>query len=136
MIAASGKLGIKHMACNAHSLHLVVGGAMIKKSKTDHNVSKPAWAEDVGTECAEAVADREEETALSREERGTVEDLQEFSFGEMETFLGNPIAGWHRNEMSALRKIVQHFRLLAVYFRKSPKGNNWLGAIQIQHCSD
>ncbi|KAG2944373.1 hypothetical protein PC117_g9066 [Phytophthora cactorum] len=69
MIAAGDKLGIKHMACIAHSLHLVVGGSVIKKSKTDDNVSKPAWAEDVAAECTEAVAEREEESALSREER-------------------------------------------------------------------
>ncbi|KAG2782306.1 hypothetical protein PC116_g15227 [Phytophthora cactorum] len=131
MIAAGDKLGIKHMACIAHSLHLVVGGSVIKKSKTDDNVSKPAWAEDVAAECTEAVAEREEESALSREERGTLEYLHAFSIGEMKTFLDDVISGWHRSEVSALREIVQHFRSLAVYFRKFPKGNNQLGAIQI-----
>ncbi|KAE8891983.1 hypothetical protein PF003_g23835 [Phytophthora fragariae] len=133
MVAASKKLNIEHMACIAHSLHLVVAGALIKKSKTASGNVIPEWAEDVAAESSTNVAEREEEATLSKEDRAEIEGLQELAIDEMEEFLDSTIAGLHRNEMDSLRTIVQNFRTLAVYFRKSSKGNNRLGAIQIQH---
>ncbi|EGZ11391.1 hypothetical protein PHYSODRAFT_385923, partial [Phytophthora sojae] len=48
-------------------------------------------------------------------------------------YLDETIASLRRNELDAVRAVVQRFRTLAVYFRKSPKGNNRLSALQVDN---
>jgi len=132
MVSAANKLGLKHMSRIAHSLHLVVAGALIKKKKADTD-EEPAWFADVAAETADDIAEHEEEASLSSEDRATIEGYRELAITEMEQYLDEAIVGLQRNEMSVLRTIVQRFRTLAVYFRKSPKGNNRLSVLQREH---
>jgi len=132
MVSAANKLGLKHMPCIAHSLQLVVAGALTKKKKADTD-EEPAWFADVAAETADDIAEHEEEASLSSEDRATIEGYRELAITEMEQYLDEAIVGLLRNEMAVLRTIVQRFRTLVVYFRKSPKGNNHLSAIQREH---
>ncbi|KAJ8571857.1 hypothetical protein ON010_g4976 [Phytophthora cinnamomi] len=133
MVSACNKLCVKHMACFAHCLHLVVGGAMIKKKRRSDSTDEPEWAADVAAESSEVPIERDEEASLSFEDRTQIEGLREVAIDEMEHYLDETIASLRRNELDAVRAIVQRFRTLAMYFRKSPKGNNRLGALQVDN---
>ncbi|KAE9279727.1 hypothetical protein PR003_g28152 [Phytophthora rubi] len=130
MVAAGELLGVKHMACIAHCLHLIVGGAMLKKKKREDSTVEPPWAAAVAAEGCSAVPEREEEVALSQEDRNQIEGFREIAIDDMEAYLDETIAALQRNEMDSVRSVVQRFRSLSVYFRKSAKGSNRLGALQ------
>ncbi|KAE8970563.1 hypothetical protein PR002_g27080 [Phytophthora rubi] len=130
MVAAGELLGVKHMACIAHCLHLIVCGAMLKKKKREDSTVEPPWAAAVAAEGCSAVPEREEEVALSQEDRNQIEGFREIAIDDMEAYLDETIAALQRNEMDSVRSVVQRFRSLSVYFRKSAKGSNRLGALQ------
>ncbi|KAE9285368.1 hypothetical protein PF008_g26933 [Phytophthora fragariae] len=133
MVSAADTLAIPTMACVAHSLRLVVAGAMIKKKKTiDQPEELPAWAAEVSKESAEPIMEHEEDEQLSREDRDQMDTLRDLAVDEMETYLNDTIVNLGRNETNAVRGVVQRFRTLACYFRKSPKGQNRLAECQVR----
>ncbi|KAE9339809.1 hypothetical protein PF008_g11398 [Phytophthora fragariae] len=85
MVAAGELLGVKHMACIAHCLHLIVGGAMLKKKKREDSTVEPPWAAAVAAEGCSAVPEREEEVALSQEDRNQIEGFREIAIDDMDT---------------------------------------------------
>lgn len=135
MVAAGELLHVEHMSCLAHCLHLVVGGAMIKKKRASGVADEPDWAAEVAAESSEPVVEHEEEASLTVDDRNQIEGFREVAIDDMEQFLNDTIELVHRNEMDRVREIVQRFRTLAVYFRKSAKGCNRLNALQIEHFS-
>ncbi|KAI9987813.1 hypothetical protein PInf_023857 [Phytophthora infestans] len=122
MVAAGELLHVEHMSCLAHCLHLVVGGAMIKKKRASGVADEPDWAAEVAAESSEPVVEHEEEASLTVDDRNQIEGFREVAIDDMEQFLNDTIELVHRNEMDRVREIVQRFRTLAVYFRKSAKG--------------
>ncbi|KAE8986712.1 hypothetical protein PR001_g21492 [Phytophthora rubi] len=90
MVSAADTLAIPTMSCVAHSLHLVVAGAMIKKKKTiDQPEDLPAWAAEVSNESAEPIMEHEEDEQLSREDRDQMDTLRDLAVDEMETVSGH-----------------------------------------------
>ncbi|GMF39602.1 unnamed protein product [Phytophthora fragariaefolia] len=57
-------------------------------------------------------------------------ELRDGAVGEMENFLSETLAHLAVDEMATMRDIVQTFRILVVYFRKSPKARTCLENIQ------
>ncbi|KAE8891496.1 hypothetical protein PF010_g5015 [Phytophthora fragariae] len=133
MVSTGNKLRVKHMACLAHCLHLVVGGAMIKKKRRSESADEPEWAADVAAESSEVPIERDEESPLTAEDRTQLEGMRDIAINDMEHYLDETIASLQRNELDAVRAVVQRFHTLAVYFRKSPKGNNRLSALQVDN---
>lgn len=68
---------------------------------------------------------------LLQGEYETLRDLQEIAVHEMDAYLDETFTRLELNEMDAVRKVVQGFRSLVVYFRKSPKALHRLARIQI-----
>ncbi|KAJ8550455.1 hypothetical protein ON010_g10613 [Phytophthora cinnamomi] len=134
MVSAAAKLGIADMSCIAHSLHLVVAGILMKKKtqKADKSVKHLAWAAQVTSECVESIPVHHEDEQLSKEEREDIEVLRDLALEEMDTYLDTTIWSLECNELDSERNVVQQFRALASYFRKSPKGQNRLSACQIK----
>ncbi|OWZ02710.1 hypothetical protein PHMEG_00025686 [Phytophthora megakarya] len=125
VVKAARLLQLEHMPCIAHTLHLIVGGAMIKaKSKT--NPTEMSWLDNVNAESDVPILEHEEDEQLSNNDREGMESLREFAINDINSYLDSTISSLQRSEMDAVRVIVQHFRTLAVYFRKSPKARNRL----------
>ncbi|KAG6953926.1 hypothetical protein JG688_00012579 [Phytophthora aleatoria] len=114
------------MACIAHTLHLIVAGAIIKTKAKPPPGELPVWIGDVENENGGTIPEHEEDEPLSNGDRKTMESLREFAIDDINKYLDET------NEMDAVRVIVQHFRTLAVYFRKPPKAHHRLGAIQVR----
>ncbi|POM58920.1 Hypothetical protein PHPALM_36372 [Phytophthora palmivora] len=57
MVSACNELCVKHTACLAHCLDLVVGGAMIKKKRRSGSIDDPEWASDAVAESSEHYLD-------------------------------------------------------------------------------
>ncbi|KAJ8562035.1 hypothetical protein ON010_g7641 [Phytophthora cinnamomi] len=95
------------LPCIAHTLHLI-------------NVKNDGAT----------ILEHEEDEPVSNDDRETMDRLQEFAIDDISKYLDETISSLQRNELDAMRVIVQHFRSIAVYFRKSPKARHRLGAIQ------
>ncbi|RAW21458.1 hypothetical protein PC110_g22099 [Phytophthora cactorum] len=117
---------------------------MIKKKKrANDNSEEPARAGDVAAESSEVVVEHEEEAALTKDDRNQIESFRELAIDEIDTYLNETVAllqqeeidAVQRDEMELVRTIVQRFRTLGIYFRKSPKGSNGLRALQVDHFS-
>ncbi|EGZ27584.1 hypothetical protein PHYSODRAFT_293397 [Phytophthora sojae] len=152
-VSAAARLGVTDMFCVAHSLHLVVAGVLIKKKKeeeekkkkkkankpagksagtsadtsADESVETPAWAGQVASESAEPIPKHHEDEQLSIEEREDMEALRDLACDEMDEYLDSALLSLERDELDAVRGVVQQFLMLSSYFRKSPKGQNRLG---------
>lgn len=107
-------LGMEHESCIAHSLHLVVGALLIKKSE-DKNVA---------TEELHNFADNVAEFETATEQ-------------EHVEFLEATVKGALMNEefqvVSRVRAVVQRFRKIAAYFNRSAKGADILARLQKEH---
>ncbi|EEY68397.1 uncharacterized protein PITG_04853 [Phytophthora infestans T30-4] len=68
----------------------------------------------------------------AEEQRRVNELLAEWAARHFRPMMIVEDAALQQNEMTSVRTIVQHFRTLAVYSRKSPKGKHRLGAIQVK----
>jgi hypothetical protein len=122
MVRAAVDMGVNNMSCIAHGIHLVVSGMLIKPRMANH-----ASTIDPPTE-TESVIEYEDE--LLDGEQETLHDIQELAIQELETYLDETFTSLQINELDAVRGVVQSFRSLAVYFRKSPKARNRLSRIQ------
>jgi len=131
MVSGAGIAGFSSMSCVAHSLHLVVAGAMIKK-KASQPQEIPPWTAEVSAESAEPITEHQEDEQLSQEERENMDTLRNLAVDEMEAYLNDTLVNLGRNEANAVRGVVQRFRTLACYFRKSPKGQNRLDECQVR----
>ncbi|KAK1947185.1 hypothetical protein P3T76_001195 [Phytophthora citrophthora] len=66
-------------------------------------------------------------------EREEVEKLRKRASKEMDKYLNETLTILQKGEMESIRDVVQKFRSLSVYFRKSSKGHNRLERIQTQN---
>ncbi|KAK1942572.1 hypothetical protein P3T76_006071 [Phytophthora citrophthora] len=132
MVSAINMLQVSSMSCIAHSLHLVVAGVLIKKAKRKGQVEvAPIWLMDVESESVVPILEHHEDEQLSTEDCTNMDGLRELAAAEMDEFLDAAIYRIGRDEMDAVREVVQRFRTLATYFRKSPKGQNRLCQCQV-----
>ncbi|POM75749.1 LOW QUALITY PROTEIN: Hypothetical protein PHPALM_7105 [Phytophthora palmivora] len=60
-----------------------------------------------------------------------MDSLRNFAIDELDTYLVTTTMSLERNELDAVRKVVQHFRTMTRYSRKSPKGQNRLGQCHV-----
>ncbi|TYZ61858.1 hypothetical protein PybrP1_000881 [[Pythium] brassicae (nom. inval.)] len=102
-VSAANKLDIEHMSCVAHSLHLVVAGAMIKRNR--------------------APLQPEVELAVVKEidELDDEPDQEDAVCEAVEAFVVESAVESDRVSLSKMQAIVAVFRALATFFRKSPK---------------
>lgn len=122
IVRAAVDMGVNNMSCIAHGIHLVVSGMLIKPRRVSS-----ASTVDSPTD-TEAIVEYEDE--LLDGEQETLHDIQELAIQELETYLDETFTSLQINELDAVRGVVQSFRSLAVYFRKSPKARNRLSRIQ------
>ncbi|KAF1316579.1 Electron transfer flavoprotein beta subunit, partial [Globisporangium splendens] len=108
-VSAGENLRVNHMTCVAHSLHLVVSAAMMRK-KGDRT-AKELLA------CAENEAD-------------FAAALDEEACSKLDDFLQSKLGCEKQVTMAEMRDIVQVFRSLATYFHRSSKGSHRLSQIQ------
>ncbi|KAE9032769.1 hypothetical protein PR001_g10457 [Phytophthora rubi] len=128
MVAAGNIMGTDYAACIAHELHLIVSGLISKKKTKYQHV--PAWEAMVSAEAGVSINENEEDDELSEDDRVQMGALRGVVVDEMEEFLTKTLARLGVDGMATMREIVQSFRTLAVYFRKSPKARTCLENIQ------
>jgi hypothetical protein len=126
-VSAGNFMGVMHASCIAHSLHLVVGGAIIKQ-KTDRaaaalTLAAPAVpavspADIDIVDMLEPDVDEYEETVAS-----VITQLQHGASIAVEGHLETRSAD-EQAALSRISGVVQVFRSLAVYLRKSSKAKN------------
>lgn len=83
-------------------------------------------------ESVKPITEHHEDEQLSKEVREDIDTLRDLAVDEMETYLNKTIVSIGRNETDSVREVVQRFRTLAGYFRKSGKGQNRLGECQVK----
>lgn len=129
-VLASNLLGVRHMSCIAHSIHLVVAGALIHKQRS--SVPEEDYLHDQNDdEQFDAVDNPGETTADAPEsDAEVIEALRDEACAEVESFLSESLNVVERTAMQQIRAIVQVFRQLAVKFNRSPKASNRLTQIQ------
>jgi hypothetical protein len=108
-----------------------VNGWLIKK-KASQPQEIPPWTAEVSNESAEPITEHQEDEQFSQEERENMDTLRNLAVDEMEAHLNDTLVNLGRNEANAVRGVVQRFRTLACYFRKSPKGQNRLNECQVR----
>jgi len=129
IVSAATTMQVDEMACIAHSLHLVVAGALIQRSRRDGASDRPAWAEDVDQESAEPILAHHEDEDLTEEDRVTMEHARACAVDETDAFLDETLLRLERHGLDMVRAVVERFRTLATYFRKSPRGQHRLSAL-------
>ncbi|RLN96681.1 hypothetical protein BBJ28_00026154 [Nothophytophthora sp. Chile5] len=124
MKKACDDIGLRNLSCAAHSLHLVVAAALMRKSGESTDVS---WMDaasqnegDIGDEDSDD-DDNEIDEAISGEEINAI-------CAEVAAFVQPTTAS--RAELELVRVTVARFRKLAMYFRRSSKGANRLKILQ------
>ncbi|KAK1932211.1 putative AC transposase [Phytophthora citrophthora] len=130
MVSAGKILGVEHFSCLAHDIHLVVAGALSKDKNTILTEEAAQWSS-FEYEVEESVYD--EDANLSMAELEEVEKLRKRASKEMDKYLNETLTNLQKGEMESIRDVVQKFRSLSVYFRKSSKGHNRLERIQTQN---
>ncbi|RLN91127.1 hypothetical protein BBJ28_00023770 [Nothophytophthora sp. Chile5] len=150
-VLAGNLLGIEHMSCIAHSLHLVLAGLLIKKRPTPSDASAvgasnartpsvmiadqdPLRMQQPPEEDAGRATTTQTDNAWFEEptETEAVPWQRERAWCELGDFLQTWVQLEERSAMGEVRDIVQRFRTIAVYFHKSPKAWNRLAEIQIE----
>ncbi|GMF26431.1 unnamed protein product [Phytophthora fragariaefolia] len=81
----------------------------------------PAWEAVVSAEAGVRINENEEDDELTEDDRIQMGALRDVAVDGMEEFLSETLARLGVDEMATMREIVQNFRTLAVYFRKSSK---------------
>lgn len=112
-VLAGNLLDVPHFSCVAHSLHLVLGSALIRKP------SRAATSVVANTE------DTDDATAIA--------ELQETACDEVESHLAMEAEFDERETTNRVRAIVQVFRSLASYFHRSPKAKYRLSKLQAEN---
>ncbi|KAF1316110.1 hypothetical protein FI667_g15657, partial [Globisporangium splendens] len=129
-VLAGDLVGVDHMSGVAHSIHLVVSGALIKKMKSHQPAEAPVWAAIIANEGDAIKNENEEDDELSAEDRVIMEDIRDLAIGELDDYLDATLSSLERSPLDSVREIVQRFRSLATYFRRSPKARDRLVMIQ------
>ncbi|KAE9096069.1 hypothetical protein PF005_g24807 [Phytophthora fragariae] len=147
-VLAGNLMGVPHMSCIAHSLHLVVAGALIKRTRKVSDLanslglvleSAPESPQGTGgtvgpvlpapPAIAGLVAVPHDDVAKSADNEAEPWE-QERSIRELANFLRQ----WHVMEqlyaLDEVRDLVQRFRSLATYFHSSQKATSCLNVIQ------
>jgi hypothetical protein len=123
-VLASNILGVNNTSCIAHSLHLVLGGALLGRKprvRATGEFSDPPTTEvDLQQDSVQ-----DEVVAASAEEQDAV--LTELE-SVLDTLLINNAAA--QDALAQVRVVVQRFRSLATYFHMSAKATNRLDIIQ------
>ncbi|ETN11098.1 hypothetical protein PPTG_10091 [Phytophthora nicotianae INRA-310] len=128
MVSTGEIMDVSYHACVSHELHLIVSGLLSKKKTTEQ--PNPAWEAIVSAETDACLIENEEDDDLSEEDGACIEGLRDAAVDEMDVFLKKALAALEMDELANMRKTVQTFRTLAVYFRKSPKARHRLEEIQ------
>ncbi|KAF1331168.1 hypothetical protein FI667_g4418, partial [Globisporangium splendens] len=108
-VSAGENLRVNHMTCVAHSLHLVVSAAMMRK-KGDRTAK--------------------ELLAFAKNEADFAVALDEEACSNLDEFLRNKLGCGKQVTMAKMRETVQVFRSLATYFHRSSKRSYRLSQIQ------
>jgi hypothetical protein len=112
-VSAGNHLGVSHFSCVAHSLHLVLASALIwKRSRT----SLPVY---INTE--------------DEDDASIIAVLQDSACDEVEHQLNQLASVDERTTTDRIRSIVQAFRSIASYFRRSPKEKYRLSKLQAEN---
>jgi hypothetical protein len=131
MVKAARFLSIDDMSCVAHSMHLVVAGALIKPRKKDALLDDSDAAAEVEEQTPDIdVTINEDDEVFLHDEMDALRGLQTLAIEEMNDYMDTTLSRLEQDDLECVRKIVQRFRSLAVYFRKSPKAHNRLNLIQ------
>ncbi|KAL3674928.1 hypothetical protein V7S43_000854 [Phytophthora oleae] len=102
---------------------------MLKDKNTTLTEEASQWR---SFECGSEEPVHEEDASLSAAERGEAEKLRKRAVEEMDKYLTATLTNLQKGEMESVRDVVQKFRSLSVYFRKSSKGHNRLEKVQTQ----
>jgi hypothetical protein len=129
MVKAGNMLGVDHTSCVAHALHLIVAGALIKsrKSQALRRTDEPE-PEDM----TDSTNVYEDDDSLGADDRAQMTTIRELATHELDEFLDTTLSELERDDIATVRGIVQIFRAVAVYFRKSPKARHRLHKIQVE----
>jgi hypothetical protein len=112
-VLAGNHLGVPHFSCVAHSLHLVLASALIRKrSRTSLHV-------DINTE--------------DEDDASIIAVLQDSACDEVEHQLNQLASVDERTTTDRIRSIVQVFRSMASYFHRSPKAKYRLSKLQAEN---
>jgi hypothetical protein len=139
-VKAAELLKVPHMSCVAHSLHLVVGAALLRKPRRP--MTTPATTSDyMSTQLGDteaSVATEEEEVEYDEEDAevegdGAADILQERESicHEVQQLVAENVTSVSDQEhIGEMRDIVAVFRKIATYFHKSSKAKNRLARFQ------
>ncbi|RLN88645.1 hypothetical protein BBJ28_00011704, partial [Nothophytophthora sp. Chile5] len=125
-VSAGNHIGVLHTSCLAHSLHLVVSGAMMK-TKADREAAAAAAVSETpnvspnDNDVSDIVGSDDDEYEANV--ASVITQLQEGACSAVEGHIESRLAD-EKDALSKMRAIVQVFRCLAVYFRKSAKAKN------------
>ncbi|ETP18183.1 hypothetical protein F441_07554 [Phytophthora nicotianae CJ01A1] len=131
MVASGDSMQLDHTACIAHEIHLILSTVLKKKkrpSEQDREALEMAVEAEPDAVCTEYEGDDE----LSDADREQMQTLRDDILEEMDTFVNNAVEDVKKDHLAEMRVIVQKFRSLAVYFRKSPKARNRLALLQTE----
>jgi len=120
-VSAGNHMGVSHASCLAHSLHLEVGGAMAK-TKVDKEAAPvpfPASCPPLDEATDPSDSDDEYEANVA----SVISQLQDDACAAIEELIESRRAD-EQQALSKMRTIVQVFRSLAVFFRKSSKAKS------------
>jgi hypothetical protein len=112
-VSAGNQLAFPHFSCVAHSLHLVLGSALVRKP----------------SRCTTSVTSITEDS----DDASAIAELQESACDEVESHLANEAILNERATTDRVRAIVQVFRSLAAYFHRSPKAKYRLSKLQAEN---
>ncbi|KAF1323877.1 hypothetical protein FI667_g6579, partial [Globisporangium splendens] len=156
-VAAANALGISHMSCVAHTIHLVVGAALLKRKRrrkadiigvsitsqvTVATMDEQGVDNGGGGVVENVVPDvivvaradddqkADENDGLTEDERLALEALREAAVEEGDAFAASCLSPSERDPLDRIRDTVQVFREVAVYFRRSSKAHHRLAEIQ------
>jgi hAT family C-terminal dimerisation region len=125
-VTAANTLGVSHMSCVAHSIHLVVSGALIKpKRRRGISVNQPCDIDEVDDDL----------DATNEQVTDALHAIQDCVLNQVNDYVTETASFDQQSAFETMQDIVQVFRKLAIYYRRSPKGANCLNRIQAVHAS-
>ncbi|ETM98202.1 hypothetical protein PPTG_24695 [Phytophthora nicotianae INRA-310] len=131
MVASGDSMQLDHTACIAHEIYLILS-TVLKKKKRPPEQDREALEIAVEAEPDAVCTEYEGDDELSDADREQMQTLRDDILEEMDTFVNNAVEDVEKDQLAEMRVIVQKFRSLAVYFRKSPKARNRLALLQTE----
>ncbi|GMF40982.1 unnamed protein product [Phytophthora fragariaefolia] len=110
MVSCGNILGLEHVSCLAHDIHLVLSGAMSKDKNTSSTEKGSPLLQLVAVEPGSVKTDNEEDESLSEEERAEMNRLRSAAIQKMDEFLENTLSNLQKGDMEMVRETVQRFR--------------------------